>query len=130
MEDNTEFIEDNCNGNYIRTTRVKMPDSFLDTFIHDRVDFSHIDVFYDDEDDNLGLFYDRISDHPRLEEFMSAEADHILSTFNDKHENPVIKEKFYSIMFNKITNKLGIESSAEQFEEFLDYKRSLKSARS
>ena len=130
MAEEAEFIVDGVHGNYIRTPLARVPDWFLSQFINDRLDFSHVDVLCDNnEDDDLETFYDHIHDDPNLERFMDFEANSILSFFNDSHKNPEIKEKFFIIMANKIMGKLGIDSSFQEFEEFLDYKRNIKSAR-
>lgn len=130
----TEFIVDGYYGNnYIKTYEDKVPDSFMDDLLEDLSDddfahFSHVNVYFVDSGDTVS-FYEHILDNQRLDHFMDAEINKILRKFNDTDKNPRIRERFYKNMINKIMSKLGIESSPGEFEEFLESKRRVKSAR-
>jgi len=99
----------------------EIPGPILDQLSDGWGDYLNCRVYYDSDLDEP--FYQNMRNHPRLEEFMSTEADQFLANFEDV--DPAITEKFTTILVSKI---MGV--TVEEIEEFIDHRKNQKPAHS
>ena len=128
MNNTAEFFDDNdaywidVNGD-----TDEIPGNTLDVLKQCHNNFSQFTVFTENNKDEGESFYDNMANHPRLGEFMDQEINSILA--NIKKDE--VKKKLFEIISNKFAIFLGINltsSFIDDLEEFLDYKKNVKSA--
>lgn len=124
--DNTAIIFDERNLHCIEINRNvnEIPNDTLDELLMNHQAYYKFDVLYENGNGDE-LFYNNMVDHPRLEEFVKADVDHLFRVVTRVH--PKVGEKFGEAIMTKICENMGLP--ADLIEEFLHFANSKKSSR-